>query len=78
MRSKILPLKKPANRKSWGQTLNILSQVSHNRMAMSNKNSLFPSTKFAQCSMVEKSMIFYKMAYQLKPQTLPHFFKTIF
>ena len=37
---KMFSSKKPTNRKSWGWTLNILPHISHNKMAVSNKNLL--------------------------------------
>ena len=74
---KNVAFEKPVNRKGWECTLNILPQVCHNKMAMSNANLLPFSTRYEACSMVVNSMIFYIMANGMKLQTLPHFSKTI-
>ena len=69
--------RKPANRKGWGWSSNILPQVCNNKMAASNANSLPISTGYMPCSTVVGSMLFYAMAYGPKLQTLQSFSKTI-
>ena len=50
-----------------GWTMNILPHVCHNKMALSNENLSLFSTRYMACSIVVSSMLFYVMAYGLKP-----------
>ena len=66
MQKKVLPSKKPANRKHWGLTLNIQLLVCQNKMTASKENLLPFSTRYVPCLMTMNSMLIYKMDYESK------------
>ena len=77
MLTRISTLKGLANRKVWSFNISTLHLVLHNRNAMLKRNLLLYWIRYVQCQMVGNFLLFWEMAYGLKPPIQQLFLETI-